>query len=307
MKIAGEELHGVVSAKDFVGWYNGFPAAHFREPNLKCETVSIVGIGNVALDVARILLSPIDRLRSTDMPENVIQCLCDSRVRKVNIISRRGPLHVAFTLKEFRELTRLPGNKAGEDRIAINLLPHGIFQQTVSQPQDIDSFIQGEPDLNQKAEACSGSALELLPTDLLVRSIGYKAVRIDPDLPFDEEAGHIDCDRITGRVADSCMYAVGWVKKGPHGTIVDAAVDAKQTAESVLQQLQDEVQSKPGSEHVLRLCREKGIKVVSFKDWERMDIMEKSAGHKLGKPREKLLTVQDMIKAAFTQVSRNRS
>lgn len=109
--IPGEDLPGVYSARSFVGWYNGLPENQSLDPDLTSEAAVILGQGNVALDVARILLSPLDLLRKTDLTERSLEALAKSRVKRVWIVGRRGPLQVAFTIKELREMINLPGTR----------------------------------------------------------------------------------------------------------------------------------------------------------------------------------------------------
>lgn len=101
-----------MSARDFVAWYNGLPGAEHFQPNLSDHrTVAIIGQGNVAVDVARILLSPVDTLQRTDITQHALAALAASRVERVYLIGRRGPLQAAFTIKELREMTKLPGTQ----------------------------------------------------------------------------------------------------------------------------------------------------------------------------------------------------
>lgn len=110
LHIPGESLKGVLSARAFVGWYNGLPEyAHLDPPLDNSEEAVIIGQGNVALDVARTLLSPLDRLAVTDMTEQAIDTLSKSRVKRVKVVGRRGPLQASYTIKEARELMQLPG------------------------------------------------------------------------------------------------------------------------------------------------------------------------------------------------------
>lgn len=97
----------MVSARSFVGWYNGVPGDAKLNPNLSSETAVLIGMGNVALDVARILLSPISLLEETDISKHALDALKESKVKNVHIVGRRGPLQVAFTTKEFREILKL--------------------------------------------------------------------------------------------------------------------------------------------------------------------------------------------------------
>ncbi|RCI06261.1 hypothetical protein CU098_006030 [Rhizopus stolonifer] len=109
MDIPGEELYGVESARTFVGWYNGHP--NYRDLQLPLDdtdTAVVVGQGNVALDIARILLSPVDELRKTDITEYALEALSKSRIKHVHVVGRRGPVQVSFTSKELREQMALP-------------------------------------------------------------------------------------------------------------------------------------------------------------------------------------------------------
>ncbi|KAG8296426.1 hypothetical protein J6590_057538 [Homalodisca vitripennis] len=107
--LAGESLVNVVSARRFVGWYNGLPADRDLMPLLDTDTAVVLGQGNVAIDVARILLTHIDVLKKTDITAHALSMLAASRVQRVVLVGRRGPLQVAFTIKELREMTRLHG------------------------------------------------------------------------------------------------------------------------------------------------------------------------------------------------------
>ncbi|CAH8589988.1 unnamed protein product [Schistosoma turkestanicum] len=393
LDIPGEDLPGVLSAKDLVGWYNGVPNNVNFSPDLSCETVAIIGMGNVAIDVARILLSPIDRLKSTDIPEPVIDCLSRSQVKKVILIGRRGPLHVAFTLKEIRELSKL--RTTSQSKYFINLLPEDVFSVTMGTanqiqdllsglprprrrltefllemhnssshktnyttyqmyhcdlqflrlPKEIVSYGQHHSDKNrsvvshiklatvkltgpvsphQQGVVDDSQPLETLPCGLVIRSIGYRGVRIDQDLPFDEHHGVIQCKDNNGRVADlpqlsynfvlSPMYCTGWIKRGPVGVIADTAVDARQTAETILKDLSEyeklghvDILNKVGFSVIQRYLNERNVRVVKFEDWERIDQAEKLAGQLLGKSREKLTTIQSMLKTAFIDVAHYKS
>ncbi|GFR74773.1 NADPH:adrenodoxin oxidoreductase, mitochondrial [Elysia marginata] len=109
--IPGEDLPNVLSARSFVGWYNGLPQDAQLAVNLQCEAAVVLGHGNVALDVARILLTPTKLLEKTDISEQALETLRGSRVQRVYIVGRRGPLQVAFTIKELREMTQLPDTR----------------------------------------------------------------------------------------------------------------------------------------------------------------------------------------------------
>jgi len=110
--IPGEKSKGVQPARTFVGWYNGLPAHVDLAPNLDCEKAVIIGQGNVALDVARMLLAPSELLQKTDISSHALKSLGDSKIKHIHIIGRRGPLDISFTIKELRELIRLNGVKS---------------------------------------------------------------------------------------------------------------------------------------------------------------------------------------------------
>lgn len=106
--ISGEsKLSGIYSAREFVGWYNGLPECAGLEPDLSGEDAVVIGQGNVAMDVARMLLEDVDVLRKTDIAEHALQHLAQSRVKRVRVVARRGPMQAAFTIKEVRELMKL--------------------------------------------------------------------------------------------------------------------------------------------------------------------------------------------------------
>ena len=122
--VPGEDAKGVYSARDFVGWYNGLPEQADLVPDLdSSDEAVIIGQGNVALDVARILLTDVDRLKKTDMTDRALATLAKSRVRRVRVIGRRGPMQAAFTIKEIRELLTLDG--VSFHKIDAKLFPPG--------------------------------------------------------------------------------------------------------------------------------------------------------------------------------------
>ena len=107
--IPGEDLPGSYAATDFVNWYCGHPDSDAAAFTLDAESVAVIGVGNVAVDVARILARDPDELHTTDVPQPVLEALHASKVREVHMIGRRGPAHAKFTTKELRELGELPG------------------------------------------------------------------------------------------------------------------------------------------------------------------------------------------------------
>ncbi|CAL8075648.1 unnamed protein product [Calicophoron daubneyi] len=389
--VPGEDIPGVLSAREFVGWYNGAPYSELH-PDLNCDTVAVVGIGNVALDVARILLSPISRLKRFDIPEPVLATLSTSKIRRVVLIGRRGPLQAAFTLKEVRELSRLPISDNADsigNQLPVTVLPSDIFECTIGDKEDIANLLrelprprrrltqflldlprsppsspsskicdilflrspvrivpkqslqtrpnqsmvdgleltinqlEGPPSEHQRAIPILNRSTELLECGLVVRSIGYKSVQIDPDIPFDEARGVIKSKDNHGRVAksvhkpvgaDDCLlYCTGWAKRGSSGVIIDTSMDARDTARTLLIDLaQAELQGDPrvvgkkGLPVLMDILHERHVHPLAFADWERVDAMEKAAGKALGKSREKLTSVEAIMNAAFADAAQHR-
>ncbi|KAH7128693.1 NADPH:adrenodoxin oxidoreductase mitochondrial precursor [Dendryphion nanum] len=123
--IPGENLPGVYSAREFVGWYNGLPQFQNLEPNLQTgDQAIVIGQGNVALDVARILLTPVDVLRKTDITEQAIETLKRNTIKHVKVVGRRGPLQASFTVKEARELMNIPD-------VAFHPIDRSLFPENI--------------------------------------------------------------------------------------------------------------------------------------------------------------------------------
>ncbi|XP_055085481.1 NADPH:adrenodoxin oxidoreductase, mitochondrial [Periophthalmus magnuspinnatus] len=353
MGVPGEHLAGVYSAKDFVGWYNGVPRCRqCLNPDLSCHTAVILGQGNVALDVARILLAPVQMLKKTDITAPALESLAESRVRRVLIVGRRGPLQVACTIKELREMVNLPGTKpemvaADFDGIAealkdvarprkrltelllkTALEPPGEKEQQRRNTADRSwgflfyrSPLEVLPDPSGTRTAAlrlavnrlegSGEAAravltgeeEVMPCGLVISSIGYKSLPIDPAVPFDPSKAIVP--NHMGRVTQAAgLYVSGWLKTGPTGVIATTMNSSFDTARSVLEDMGsgalDVSTHKPGSNCIRALLDQRGIKPVTFSDWEKIDQVESQRGEAVGKPREKLLTVEEMLEVTQT-------
>ncbi|XP_066560983.1 NADPH:adrenodoxin oxidoreductase, mitochondrial isoform X2 [Amia ocellicauda] len=345
--IPGEDLSGVYSAKDFVGWYNGLPSNKKLKPDLSSETAVILGQGNVALDVARILLSPLDLLKKTDITEESLEAIAASQVRRVLIVGRRGPLQVACTIKELREMINLPDTKLLLDptdfkglKDVLKDLPRPRKRLTELMLKALEKPVG--KDMEGAALRCWGlkflrSPLEILPSPdgtkasgirlalnrleisgeearavptgehedvdcgLIVSSIGYQSLPIDPAVPFDLKQAVIP--NTLGRVEQvSGLYCSGWVKRGPTGVIATTMNDSFDTARSVLQDVEsghlDFSSPKLGSEATRALMEKRGVVPVSFSDWEKIDSAEVRKGQEVGKPREKLLDIGEMLTLA---------
>ncbi|ORZ38376.1 hypothetical protein BCR44DRAFT_1492797 [Catenaria anguillulae PL171] len=298
--VPGEpNLANIHSARAFVGWYNGLPEFANLPVDLEAgDTALVFGQGNVALDVARILLSPVDVLKGTDIAPHALEVLARSRVKHVKVIGRRGPLQVAFTAKELRELLALaPGVRFDMDA---ELLRNDVFVVVAgfppvarqipclsSSPTRVGSAVVALNKLtvhptSGRVSATATDTLETLPASLIVKSIGYQAKPIDTNVPFDTRTNTVAHDG-GGKVTDT-LYVAGWLKRGPTGVIASTMRDAYETAEVVLRGI-DKLEGKGVDVGEVRrwVENEYGHRVVDWEAWLRVKEYEqaKLAGAKV--------------------------
>lgn len=348
LNIPGEnESKILVSARNFVGWYNGVPEDKDLKLNLDCDTACVIGNGNVALDCARILRKPAN-LEKTDITSYAQKRISESRIKRIFIIGRRGPLQASFTTKELRELISLNGNK-------VRLEPYDVFRRNdinlkmltrlsrprrrlaellISIPPELPpelSEIEGvdivfkflskpirindnslelqktnykSPDdfINAQAHPEDEDDYEVIDCGLIIRSIGYKAIMIDKNLPFNHKLGAILNDE--GRVhGHRSVYCSGWLATGASGVIAGTLSSSHITAKSILNdvveaKLPNITRIKPGYEMIGNILKSKSVQVVHFNQWLRIDELEKELGKILGKTREKLVDFNKMLETA---------
>ncbi|XP_028023212.2 NADPH:adrenodoxin oxidoreductase, mitochondrial isoform X2 [Balaenoptera acutorostrata] len=311
LEIPGEELPGVFSARAFVGWYNGLPENRELAPDLSCDTAVVLGQGNVALDVARILLTPPehleelremiqlpgtrpildpadflglqDRIKEVPRPrKRLMELLLRAATEKPGVAeaARWASAPRAWGLRFLRSpqqvLPSPDGRRAAGIRLAVTRL-EGVGEAT---------------------RAVATGDVEDLPCGLVLSSIGYKSRPIDPSVPFDPKLGVIP--NMEGRVVDMPgLYCSGWVKRGPTGVITTTMTDSFVTGQILLQDLKAGLLPsgpRPGYAAVRALLSSRGVWPVSFSDWEKLDAEEVSRGQGVGKPREKLLDPQEMLR-----------
>src|SRR5246500_5032319 len=275
LNIPGEDLPGSIAAVDFVGWYNAHPHRRDMMPDLSGARAVVVGNGNVALDVARILVTDPNVLALTDIADHALESLRPCGVDEVVVIGRRGPLQTAFTTLELRELAGLenvdvlvdPADLEGitdEDAAAvgkvckqnINVLrgyagraPRPGHRRIVfrfrTSPIEIkgdgkvESIVLGRNELvadeSGRVAAKDTGEREELPVQLVVRSVGYRGLPT-PGLPFDEKTGTIP--NTDGRVdGRRNEYVVGWIKRGPTGVIGSNKSDSQHTVDTLVADL----------------------------------------------------------------------
>ncbi|MFD8818662.1 FAD-dependent oxidoreductase, partial [Streptomyces sp. NPDC059627] len=265
LSVPGEDLPGVCSATDFVAWYSGHPDAAVDRFALTAERAVVIGLGNVALDVARMLCRTADELRRTDVPEHVVDVLAASTVREIVIVGRRGAAGARFGNKELAELGRLsdtnvlvdPDDLSDGDDAHLQDTPltrrmlatlRG-YADSVPRPsrRTVRFAFSRTPSAFVGDDAARGlrvvhrrparaSVEEVIPAEFFVRSIGYRGLGL-PGLPCDPLTGTVP--HVDGRAAEATgqaagVYVAGWVKRGPSGVIGTNKQDAAATAAAIL-------------------------------------------------------------------------
>lgn len=314
--IPGEECAHSIAATDFVKWYTGHPDARsYADLLASSRSVCVIGLGNVAVDVARLLLKPVEQLRQTDIPDHVLEAFAASAVREVHIVGRRGPQHATFTTKELKELGEIPdasvvvrtedlptdddvaseGNRVTERNLKV-LREWSAQPVTTSDKMLYFHFYSTPIEYNAEQKLLRVECMALdpnqgitttgrfedLPADSLIRSVGYRGIELE-GLPFDESNYTIPSSE--GKVASSRnSYVAGWIKRGPSGIIGTNKKDAVATVETLMLHTQ-ESESTKSLEDVDAILRERGIKFVDFKGWLRIDSAEKNLGAEQGRER----------------------
>jgi len=330
LNIPGDDHAGSLSATDFVGWYNGHPDKQDLAVDLSHERVVIVGNGNVALDCARILAEDPRRLESTDISTLPFGELLTSEVREVVILGRRGPNEAAFTVPELVGLAGHTGinvvvdtgdqgfgeEGAGDD-VKTRLLrefaerPVDPAKRTIvlrfySSPVAVhgEGTVTAveigrnrlETDENGVARAVPTGETELLEAGMLLRAVGYHGLPV-ADLPYDAASGTVPNQH--GRVIPG-VYVAGWVKRGPTGFIGTNKADAEETVDQILDDLDTGIIPEPvGTTHGLRgVIRGRQPGMVDLAGWQAIDREEKRRGAAVGRPRIKIVDVDEMRRLA---------
>ncbi len=320
--LPGDDLPGVIGSAAFVGWYNGHPDFADLDPPLDGETAAVIGNGNVALDVARILAKSRAEFAGSDIATHALDALAASRIRTIEVVGRRGPHQIAMTPKELGELGKLaeamplvdaadlpdpaldealePGQRksvthlrdfaeAG-DRGAAKAVRFQFFSRPVRIEGDgrVERLIVERTRLDADGNAVGSGEETAIPCSLVVSCIGYRTIPI-PGIPYDESAGRFVNEN--GRIKDG-LYCVGWARRGPTGTIGTNRPDGYAIAEAIAEDLP--AGGSPGRAGVDALLKERGVRVVTFRDWQKIDAAE-VARARTGAPREKFVRVADML------------
>jgi len=309
--IPGEDLRGSLSAAVFVPWYNAHPDFVGVDTPLDADTAVVIGAGNVAMDVARMLALEPTELDPTDTADHAIDAFKQSNIRKVYISARRGPEHAAFTSPELRELPKLEHTNVvirKEDIEAAIVRAGAEPEKDVKSNLDAMLLIAGNPKSEHKRTMeflFQHTPKEILGTDrvegvvystpngdvtikcgLVVTAIGYQAQGID-GVPY-ENGKVVNTD---GRVKDN-LYVVGWAKRGPSGVIGTNKSDAAAVIELLASDLRRPKNAGDISELITHQV------VVTQGHWQKINEAEVAAGESLGKPRRKSIAREELLKHA---------
>jgi ferredoxin--NADP+ reductase len=329
MGIPGEDLPGSWAATEFVAWYNGHPDYQDLSFDLSGKRAVVIGNGNVAVDVARMLALTAEELAPTDTTEAALAAFEGAGIEEIVMIGRRGPAQASFTTPELIELGELagadvivdPADLEGAEPTDTNSernlevlrefaarVPEGKPKRLVLRfllsPAAIlgDERVEAIELVHNRLEADADGALRAVPTGetetlscgIVFRSVGYRGVAL-PGVPFDESRGTLPNER--GRVGER-TYAAGWIKRGPTGVIGTNKKDATETVELLLEDLRDAPRRERDPGAIERLLGERDVQLVVYEGWTSIDEVEKAAGGPLGRPRVKLCTWNELLEAA---------
>jgi ferredoxin--NADP+ reductase len=309
--IPGEDLLGSMSAATFVPWYNAHPDFKDENVDLSCETAVVIGAGNVAMDVARMLALEPSELDPTDTADHAIDALKQSSIRTVIISARRGPEHAAFTSPELRELPKLEhtnvimekadieaaiarAGDAPEKDVKSNLDAMLLIAekeatshertmkfQFLATPKEIKGNGRVEEVVFQKTGSEETFSIKC---GLVITAIGYEAASLE-GIPY--EKGKVV--NVEGRVTDN-VYVVGWAKRGPSGVIGTNKSDAA----DVMKLLVEELGTPKSSGDITDVITHN--RVVTQQHWQAINEAEVAAGEPLGKPRRKAVDREELLK-----------
>ncbi len=338
LDVPGEDLLGSFSSTEFVAWYNGHPDAPLDTFTLDARSVAVVGMGNVAVDLGRLLAKTADELRHTDIGDHALSVLERSHVTDIHMIGRRGPVQAKFTTKELRELGEIANadvivdeaelvlDEASEQLLATrpaaqrNLkvlrdwaahLPSGrprrLHLRFWQRPVEVlgATRVTGlrveETRLDEAGNVVGTGRTATIDAQMVLRAAGYRGVPIT-GLPFDDRAGIVP--NAAGRVVGDGepllgLYVAGWIKRGPTGVIGTNKADARETVASLV----EDAQLLPPApnrdpEDVLRFLTQRDVRVVSWAGWQAIELAESQLGQQRGRARVRISERHELLRAA---------
>ena len=326
--IPGEDLPGVVGSAAFVGWYNGHPEFADLNPPLGGTHAAMIGNGNVALDCARILSKTRGELEGGDIVGHALDALDASPIRTVTIIGRRGPLQISMTPKELGELGQLesatpvvdpadfppveadealePGQRKsvsilrefasqGPDESKATRMVFDFFAKPLAIEGDgkAERIVVERTRLDESGRAVGTGETYEVPASLVITSIGYSTPPLE-GVPYDERGGKfLNQD---GKIADR-LYAVGWARRGPTGTIGTNRPDGYEVAEQIVAAMPPGSSGdRAGASGLKSLLATRDVMATDYDDWRKIEQTE-TARARPGSPREKFVRVEDWLTA----------
>lgn len=335
--IPGATLPGAFAAREFIAWYNAHPDSAELPVRFDSERVVIVGNGNVAMDVARVLSLPTDVLRATDIAGHALDALAGSKLREVRVLGRRGAADGAFNNPELEELGELPGvdvtctgfentgddGQFGTDRKLATLADYAGRPSTDAERKIVLSFCASPVEIlgsdrvegvrierndlvkdpsTGRVEAVGSGEFEEVPAGMVIFATGYFGTPVE-GLPFDESRGVIPNDE-GSVVGVPGGYVTGWIKRGPRGII---GTNKKCSRDTAIRLLADAdagllpTGGTLGADEVRARVRDRVPEVVELDAWRRIEASELERGKAAGRSRDKFARVDDMLAAAGVQ------
>jgi len=324
--IPGEQLGGVVGSAAFVGWDNGHPDFADLDPPFDGDAAAVIGNGNVALDVARILSKTRAEFAGSDIVGHALEALEKSAIRTITIVGRRGPHQIAMTPKELGELGHLAGAEADVEpadlppaeadaalepgaRKSVHHLREFAAHDDAGKPKHIrfDFFarpvaIEGKERaerlivertaLDEAGQSVGTGETYAIPGSLIISCIGYHTPPID-GVPYDERGGRFANQ---GGVIGDGLFCVGWARRGPSGTIGTNRPDGYEVAATIAEAMPPGSSGgKAGGLGLSALLANRGIAATDFDDWRTIEAAETAAARP-DSPREKLVRHADWLR-----------
>jgi len=322
--IPGQDKANVIGSNAFVGWYNSHPEFRNLDPDLNVDSVVVIGIGNVAVDVGRVLAKSPQEMATSDIADYAVQRIDESPLTDIHMFGRRGPVEAAFSLTELRELGEIEASNIDIDQLQLpKELPSDLDDRTRRIKGNILDALwkmsDQEPEAKRRClhvrffampveilggEHVTGVRMEHtrveggrcigtgetfdVPCGLVVTCIGSRAEPIE-GVPFNEDRGIVQNDG--GKVKDG-VYAAGWAKRGAVGTIGTNRLDSYEVADRIVAEFSGE--AKPGPKGMDSLIKRRKLQTVDFDDWLVINRLEEEAASG-GAPRRKFATVKEML------------
>ena len=321
LEIKGSNLKGVYGSAEFVGWYNGHPDYVSLEPDLNTENVVVVGNGNVAIDIVRVLSKTSEEMINSDIPEYALNSINKSPIKNLYMVGRRGPIEAKFTNVELREMgnlknclpivnldlpSKVVGNYSERDQRLIEknletLKSFSLIEKNNKEKKLNFNFFQKPIEIigNERVESVNFETTKLEGTKLkstgeinnincglIISAIGYKPKEV-PGIKISNGVVKNNNGKI-----DKGFYAAGWIRRGPTGVIGTNKADGELVADLISKDFKD--QNKDGRKSLIELIKSKNLKSTSFENWEKIDSYEKKNAVEPA-PRKKILTIKEML------------